>query len=200
MLKLQQREVEVAVDTCDRGGNFIGALYLSGVNFAITLVEAGFATVYGADRLPYHAELVAAQGRAQQAAKFIWSPEGGLPARQQKRDEASRMANPSALVPAPINERSWIPISVTAVSDGLNLSINHESEEAAAERNFVAEALRQPPFTGDALPHSPCAGELVAVYYKSDKTWNRAKVISVSAHAALVQFFGLRDNRRGQAR
>ena len=34
-----QREVDVEVENCDKGGNFIGWMFLDGRNLAVSLVE-----------------------------------------------------------------------------------------------------------------------------------------------------------------
>lgn len=55
-----QRDVEVEVDTVDRTGGFIGALYLNKTeNAAIALAREGLATVHGysAEGLPWVRQL-----------------------------------------------------------------------------------------------------------------------------------------------
>ena len=37
--QIMQREVDVEVETCDKGGNFIGWLFHGGKNLAVSLVE-----------------------------------------------------------------------------------------------------------------------------------------------------------------
>ena len=36
---IMQREVDVEVENCDKGGNFIGWMFLDGRNLAVSLVE-----------------------------------------------------------------------------------------------------------------------------------------------------------------
>ena len=58
-----QRDVEFEVDTVDKAGGFIGALYLNKENIAIALVKEGLATVhsYSADGLPWEKQLYDAE-------------------------------------------------------------------------------------------------------------------------------------------
>lgn len=59
-----QRDVEFEVDSVDKSGGFIGALYLNkSENVAITLVKEGLATVhsFSADSLSWSAQLYEAE-------------------------------------------------------------------------------------------------------------------------------------------
>lgn len=59
-----QRDVEFEVDTIDKSGGFIGALYLNkNENAAVTLVKEGLATVhsFSADSLPWAKQLYDAE-------------------------------------------------------------------------------------------------------------------------------------------
>ena len=52
-------QVEVEVETMDKGGNFIGWLYVDGVNHSVTLVEEGLSKVRTMNNLTHlpHANL-----------------------------------------------------------------------------------------------------------------------------------------------
>ena len=59
-----QRDVEVEVETVDKSGGFIGALWLNkNENAAVALVQEGLATVhsYSADGLSWSKQLYAAE-------------------------------------------------------------------------------------------------------------------------------------------
>jgi staphylococcal nuclease domain-containing protein 1 len=59
-----QRDVEVEIETTDKSGGFIGALYLNkNENAAVTLVSEGLATVhpFSADTLPWAKQLYDAE-------------------------------------------------------------------------------------------------------------------------------------------
>lgn len=61
-----QRDVEIEIETTDKSGGFIGALYLNkNENAAVTLVSEGLATVhsFSADSLPWAKQLYDAEVR-----------------------------------------------------------------------------------------------------------------------------------------
>jgi endonuclease YncB( thermonuclease family) len=63
-----QRDVEIEIETTDKSGGFIGALYLNkNENAAVTLVSEGLATVhsFSADSLPWSKQLYDAEVRRQ---------------------------------------------------------------------------------------------------------------------------------------
>lgn len=61
-----QRNVEVSIDSMDKGGNYMGTIYVDHRNLALGLVEHGLASAHHtADRLPYGSELFAAEKSAQ---------------------------------------------------------------------------------------------------------------------------------------
>ena len=63
-----QREVEVEVEACDKGGNFIGWMFVDGQNMSVNLVEQGFAKVhFTAERSNYYSQLKEAEDKAKVA-------------------------------------------------------------------------------------------------------------------------------------
>lgn len=70
-----QRDVEVAFDSTDKQGGFIGAMYAGGHNVAVELVRAGLANVhdFSAKHLPFGAELQAAEEEAKKERKNVGS-------------------------------------------------------------------------------------------------------------------------------
>jgi hypothetical protein len=63
-----QRDVEIEIETTDKSGGFIGALYLNkNENAAVTLVSEGLATVhsFSADSLSWSKQLYDAEVRCQ---------------------------------------------------------------------------------------------------------------------------------------
>lgn len=72
---LMQRDVQIAFETNDKSGGFVGTMWSQGENVAVTLVRLGLATVheYTADSLPYARELHDAQEQAQQARRGLWA-------------------------------------------------------------------------------------------------------------------------------
>lgn len=69
-----QRDVEFEVETVDKSGGFIGALYLNkNENAAIALVQEGLASVhaFSAENLPWAQQLFTAEAEAKKAKKNV---------------------------------------------------------------------------------------------------------------------------------
>lgn len=72
--KVLQRDVEIEVETVDRTGTFLGSIYDSKKNVALSLVEEGLAklqTSFGFDRIPDSHLLVRAEQNAKQQKKKV---------------------------------------------------------------------------------------------------------------------------------
>jgi staphylococcal nuclease domain-containing protein 1 len=71
-----QRDVEVAFDSNDKSGGFIGAMYSNGQNVAVELVREGLASVHepSARHLPFGGELLAAEEEAKKSGKNVSLP------------------------------------------------------------------------------------------------------------------------------
>jgi staphylococcal nuclease domain-containing protein 1 len=202
--QLQQVDVEVSVDTSDRAGNFIGCVTYGpqNKNFAVALVEAGFATVANAERLPYYSNLLAAEKLAKDAKRNIWSSASSVPAKFAKMQAAMLAADPSSLQAAV--GAAWEPVTLANVVDGSSVFLQRRTPAAEAQLAAVSAALQLA--ASSAEPYVPSKGELVACYYKEDKSWHRAKVRSASKEegyaVVLFQDFGseeevkLKDIRR----
>uniref|UniRef100_A0A1X7UNN1 Staphylococcal nuclease domain-containing protein 1 n=2 Tax=Amphimedon queenslandica TaxID=400682 RepID=A0A1X7UNN1_AMPQE len=68
-----QREVDVEVENCDKGGNFIGWMFVDGRNLAVSLVEEGYCKVLGqAERSQYSRQLYGAEETARAGRKRTW--------------------------------------------------------------------------------------------------------------------------------
>ena len=67
------RQVEVEVEQCDKGGNFIGWLYFDGKNLSTSLVTEGLCKVLPqAERSVHAKELFDMEEKAKAARKKIW--------------------------------------------------------------------------------------------------------------------------------
>lgn len=69
-----QRDVEFEVETVDKSGGFIGALYLNkNENAAVALVQEGLASVhaFSAENLPWAQQLFTAESEAKKAKKNV---------------------------------------------------------------------------------------------------------------------------------
>lgn len=68
-----QREVQIEVESMDKGGNFIGWLFLDGKNLSVELVEHGLSSMHvTAESSSYYHQLSTAEIKARQAKLNIW--------------------------------------------------------------------------------------------------------------------------------
>lgn len=70
-------QVEAEVEAMDKGGNFIGWLYVDGINLSVALVEDGLAKVhFTAERSSHYKTLLQAESKARDkklnASCFRW--------------------------------------------------------------------------------------------------------------------------------
>jgi len=72
-LHMMQREVDLEIETCDRGGSFLGSLFMGGDSLAVNLLQNGYAWLSeSADRSPYFNQLEAAQNNAKARKVRVW--------------------------------------------------------------------------------------------------------------------------------
>jgi len=68
-----QRDVEIEVEACDRGGSFLGTLWVNGESLAVNLLRNGYAWCSDSvDRSPYASQLMAAEQAAKSAKMRTW--------------------------------------------------------------------------------------------------------------------------------
>lgn len=68
-----QRDVQLEVDSMDKGGNFIGWLYVDGKNMAVELVAAGLASLhFSAENSKHFTAIQRAEEQAKAAKKGLW--------------------------------------------------------------------------------------------------------------------------------
>lgn len=68
-------QVEVEVEGTDKGGNFIGWLYVDGVNLSVALVEAGLAKVhFTAEKSSCYKTLLEKEAKAKEEKLKVINP------------------------------------------------------------------------------------------------------------------------------
>jgi staphylococcal nuclease domain-containing protein 1 len=177
---LQQREVDIMVETVDRGGNFIGYLLFRGKNFGVQLVAEGLATCSGADRTLFPTELAAAEKAAKEAKKNIWSEKGAVPAMAAKRAAvmAAREQSRASYQKPDTLGQAWQHVQVTNVDNSASVHLVFGNDEVDATREAMATLIDQIGGS-EEKKHAPSRGEIVVVHFKEDKSWYRGKVVEV---------------------
>ncbi|TDL26266.1 transcription factor [Rickenella mellea] len=172
--RYMQRDVEIEIDTADKSGGFIGALYLNKTeNAAVALVREGLASVhaYSAEGLSWAKHLTDAESEAKENKRNMWSnydPEEEKAAEEPEAqpDEAQPLkAEYLDVIISDVRTRNGFGFSVQVLNtEGIasleklmhEFSLHHRSALAAS--NFV-----------------PKGGDLVSAKF-SDGSWYRAKI------------------------
>ncbi|XP_041351228.1 staphylococcal nuclease domain-containing protein 1-like [Gigantopelta aegis] len=172
-----QREVAVEVEAIDKGGNFIGWLFVDNTNLSHSLVEAGLAKVhFTAERSSHYKTLLAAQEKAKEQKLQIWS--------------TYVEPKPVEIVEEPmerkVNHRSVIVTEV--VSDDLKFYV--QFVENGPQLDQLMEQLHKEMECNPPLPgaYTPTKGELCAARFSQDKQWYRGKIEKIEGSKVTVMF------------
>jgi staphylococcal nuclease domain-containing protein 1 len=176
--KYMQRDVEIELETVDKSGGFIGALYLNKTeNAAVALAKEGLASTHppSADNLPWAKELYDAEAEAKAARKGLWA---------EYDEEADAAAQAEAeTVDSPLKSDFFdVIVSDVRSHNGLTFSIQKLNTDgiASLEKLMKDFALHYKGASATPAGYTPKSGELVAAKF-SDGSWYRAKVRRVSA-------------------
>jgi len=173
-----QREVEIKVETTDKGGNFIGWLFVEGVNVALSLVEQGLAKVhFTAEKSQYYSAMLAAEEKAKENRLNIWA--------DYKEEQVSEVVTEEP------SERSvsYKTVLVTEVVQD-DIKFYAQTVEKGPSLEQLMEELRldmdsNPPLQGS---YSPRHGDICAAKYSIDGQWYRSKVEKVQGSKVSVLF------------
>ncbi|XP_013400394.1 staphylococcal nuclease domain-containing protein 1 [Lingula anatina] len=162
-----QREVEVEVESIDKGGNFIGWMFVDGVNHSISLVEEGLSKMhFTAERSNFYKALSTAEERAKELKKNVWANfVEEKPVEEIDEGPQERAVNHKTVV-------------VTEVREDMHFYAQDVENGPKLEK--LMEQLRQDMETNPPLPgsYTPKKGDLCAAKFV-DGEWYRAKVEKV---------------------
>ncbi|EGO00009.1 hypothetical protein SERLA73DRAFT_167866 [Serpula lacrymans var. lacrymans S7.3] len=170
--RYMQRDVEFEVDTVDKSGGFIGALYVKGENVAVALAREGLATVhsFSADSLPWARQLYDAETEAKQAQRNIW---------QDFDEEAEKAAEaePSATDAAPLKQEYLdVIVSDVRTKNGFSFSVQILNTEGIASlEQLMRDFSLHHRSAAAPAGFVPKGGDLVSAKF-SDGSWYRARV------------------------
>ena len=167
--KCHQREVDFEVEAQDKGGNFIGNLYLKKELFAMKLIEQGYAAVHepSASKSPHFRDLMQAQEAAQTQKKKMWKDY--TPGQETKEQTTGPKATTTGQPPAAAKT-----VSVTEIIDGGHFYAQFQSPELATLDDLMSQIQDSDPSALGAYTFQK-VGDLCLAHY-SDGKWYRASV------------------------
>lgn len=176
--RLNQRDIEIDVQTIDKSGGFIGELFVNKESFAKILVEEGFATVheYSAEQSGNATELFAAEQRAKAARKGLWVDWD--PANDAVTEEAPSTSREVAS-DAPISrEKDYRDVIITNIDDAGKLKLQVVGTGTSALETLMTQfkSFHMNNANSQGLPGPPKAGDFVAAKFTVDGQWYRARI------------------------
>lgn len=165
--KIMQRDVEIEVETVDRTGTFLGSMWESKTNLAISLLEAGLAklqTSFGSDRIPDINLLDQAEKSAKRQKLKIW----------EKYVEGEEVSNGAAVES---KQKEVLKVMVTEVLGGGKFYVQTVGDQkvASIQQQLASLSLQEAPVIG---AFNPKKGDIVLAQFSADSSWNRAMIVN----------------------
>ncbi|XP_057749157.1 ribonuclease TUDOR 1 [Arachis stenosperma] len=165
--KIMQRDVEIEVETVDRTGTFLGSLWESRTNVAVTLLEAGLAklqTSFGSDRIPDLHLLEQAEQSAKRQKLKIW----------ENYVEGEEVSNGATVEN---KQQEVLKVVVTEVLGGGKFYVQPAGDQkiASIQQQLSFLNLQEAPLLG---AFSPKKGDIVLCHFLADKSWYRAMIVN----------------------
>jgi len=178
-----QHEVQVQVDNIDKGGNFIGWMFIDNINLSVALVENGLSKVhFTAERSNYFKELQTHEENAKNVRKGVWK-------------EFVEEIQEADVVEETERNLSYKKVIVTDIIEGIQFWAQHTDNATAFEQmqqQLRSELTDNPPLPGSLTPRK---GDIVASLFV-DGLWYRArieKVVSLEKIYVLYVDYGNRE-------
>ncbi|XP_057313006.1 staphylococcal nuclease domain-containing protein 1-like [Hydractinia symbiolongicarpus] len=167
-----QRDVEFQVENIDKGGNFIGFLFVDNVNLSLALVEQGLSKVhFTAERTSYYKELSAAEERAKSKKLGVWK-------------DYVEETHEAVVIEDSERKTNFKKVIVTEIVGGVEFWAQHIDNAAQFEQmqqQLRTEMTDSPPLPGSLKPRR---GDLVASLFV-DNLWYRAKIEKIEQNGKI---------------
>ncbi|XP_074569657.1 ribonuclease TUDOR 2-like isoform X1 [Curcuma longa] len=165
--KILQRDVEIEVETVDRTGTFLGSLWYSRTNVAVSLLEAGLArlqTSFSSDKIPDAHLLAQAEESAKRQKLKIW----------EKYVEGQEVFSSRS---AEAKHKEVLKVVVTEVLGGGKFYVQTVGDQkvTAIQQQLAALNIKEAPVIGS---FNPAKGDIVLAQFSMDNSWNRAMIVS----------------------
>ncbi|XVE56474.1 hypothetical protein DITRI_Ditri04bG0013100 [Diplodiscus trichospermus] len=167
--KIMQRDMEIEVETVDRTGTFLGSLWESRTNMAVTLLEAGLAklqTSFSSDRIPDAHLLEQAEKSAKRQKLKIW----------ENYVEGEEVSSGAATVEN--KQKELLQVVVTEVLGGGKFYVQTVGDQrvSSIQKQLASLNIQEaPPVIG---AFNPKKGDIVLAQFSMDNSWNRALIVN----------------------
>jgi len=162
-----QREVEIQVESIDKGGNFIGWMFVDNMNLSLALVENGLSKVhFTADRSEYFKDLTLAEERAKSKKIGVW------------KDFVDEVKEVQSVVEEKERKTVYKKVIVTEIIEGTTFwaqSLDNAPKFEQMQERLRADLTENPPLPGSVTPRK---GDVVASLFL-DNLWYRARIEKV---------------------
>ncbi|XP_050542206.1 staphylococcal nuclease domain-containing protein 1-like [Daktulosphaira vitifoliae] len=188
--KIMHREVEITVESCNKGGSMIGWLFIGNTNLSLALVKEGLAKVHrSAERSEYFKQLQQAEKEAKDKKLNLWKNYVEEP-----EESNNNTSKPEKEDTVKERKTNYSEVLVSEISPELHVFVQPVSEGPKLENlmdNMRKQFDSNPPATGLV----PKRGDIIAAKFKEDQQWYRAKVEKVSGPNIHVLYidYGNRD-------
>lgn len=179
---VMHREVEVEVEASDKGGNFIGWLYIEGKNLSVTLVEEGLSKVLPqAERSPHGKLLFELEDKAKAAKKGVWEDyvEPAPAPVEESQEESEPATTDTDTQPPPERKTNYKKMVVSEVVSSCHFWA--QLCEQGPKLNDLMKQLQSDLAANPPLPGSftPKKGSLCVAQFSGDGLWYRASIEKV---------------------
>nr|QBI71272.1 ebna2 binding protein P100 [Essigella californica] len=189
--KIMHREVEITVESCNKGGSMIGWLFIGNTNLSLALVKEGLAKVHrSAERSEYFKLLQQYEKEAKEKKINLWK-------NYVEEPEEANNNNHKPAYEEVVRERktNYIEVLVSEITPELRVYVQPVSEGPKLETltdNLRKHFETNPPIAGS---YAPKRGDICAAKFKEDQQWYRAKVEKVAGPSIHVLYidYGNRD-------
>jgi len=162
-----QREVEIQVESIDKGGNFIGWMFIDNMNVSLALVENGLSKVhFTAERSEYFNQLSAAEERAKSKKIGVW------------KNFVDEVKEVTSAVEDTERRTAYKKVVITEIVSGTTFwaqSLDNAANFEQMQERMRADLTENPPLPGSVTPRK---GDLVGSLFL-DNLWYRARVEKV---------------------
>jgi len=174
-----QRDCEFEVLSQDKGGSFVGNLWVNKKNVATLLLEQGYAYTHTGVRESEHSsEYQIAEESAKRAKKGVWKNyDEAAEAEQRKKRREENEANRKP-------KEEFLDVVVTEVIDGCRFYVQQVGDEAEQ----LDELMKNLSVEVSDEAYSPKVGELVKAQFVDD-AWYRARVKGISPQGDFEVFY-----------